>query len=49
MSISKFGGIYTTGYYSNTVDFNTDAGTHNLTAVNYDGFVHKMLGHNYWS
>ena len=43
MSISKFGGIYTTGYYSNTVDFNTDAGTYNLTAVNYDGFVHKML------
>jgi hypothetical protein len=47
--------IYTTGYFSGTTDFNTDAGTMNLTSAggSYDIYVHKMnqvpLGINQYS
>ncbi|MBC7694318.1 MAG: T9SS type A sorting domain-containing protein [Burkholderiales bacterium] len=43
MSVNKFGSIYTAGYFTSTVDFNPDAPIYSLTAVSYDGFVHKML------
>ena len=43
LSIDAFDNIYTTGFFSNTVDFNPDAGIFNLTAVgDADIFVHKM-------
>lgn len=37
------GSVYTVGLFYQTVDFNTDAGTLNFTAINgSDGFLHKL-------
>src|SRR5690348_8520371 len=43
ISLDHFGNLYTTGYFSGTVDFNPNSGTFNLTAVgNKDCFICKL-------
>jgi len=44
IALDLLNNIYTTGYFSGTNDFNTDAGVYNLasTTGSYDIFVHKM-------
>ncbi|MGB1037859.1 MAG: SBBP repeat-containing protein, partial [Bacteroidia bacterium] len=37
-----FGNIITTGYFSGTVDFDPNSGTHQLISFGYDVFVQKM-------
>ena len=35
--------VYSTGYFRNTVDFDPNAGTHNITAIGmWDIFIHKL-------
>ena len=41
IAVNTSGNVYTTGYFSGTVDFDTGAGTFNLTG-SYDVFVHKI-------
>jgi len=43
ISVDAFGNIYTTGYFSGTVDFDPGAGTANLSAIGYeDIFIQKI-------
>lgn len=42
ISVDAFGNVFTIGYFYGTVDFNTGAGTLNLTAVGYDVFISKL-------
>ncbi len=43
IEIDNAGNVYTTGYFSNTVDFNPGAGTFNLTSAgSYDAFILKL-------
>lgn len=45
IAVDQLNNIYTTGTFSGTNDFNTDAGTYNLTSTSgttYDIFIHKM-------
>ncbi len=41
--VDTSGNVYTTGHFSNTVDFNPNAGIFNLTALGFgDGFIVKL-------
>lgn len=41
--VDQIGNIYSTGYFSQTVDFDPGTGTFNLTSIsNFDGFIQKM-------
>jgi hypothetical protein len=42
LTIDTSGNVYTTGYFSLTVDFDPNAGVHNLTAANGDLFICKL-------
>jgi gliding motility-associated-like protein len=42
VTVDNAGGIYTTGYFGNTLDFDPGPGTFNLTATGYDIFVLKL-------
>lgn len=43
IDVDVYGSIYTTGYFSGTVDFDTGLGVHNVTAAgSNDTFIHKM-------
>jgi len=42
VSADAAGNVYATGYFVGTVDFDPSAGTYNLTAADYDGFISKL-------
>jgi hypothetical protein len=43
LTLDDFGNVYTTGYFWDTTDFNTDAGIYYLYAAGFsDIFIHKM-------
>ena len=43
ITVDVFGNIYTTGFFSDTVDFDPGAGTFNLTSAgNHDVFIQKL-------
>lgn len=41
-TLDRFGNIYTTGYFINTLDFDPGPGVQNLSAINYDVFISKL-------